>query len=591
MKLINLSVKKHVFTEKYSPTFGKYDFVTSYDFESSESVNELINTTTRYVHSFYTYENNQRSEKSFNGATSIFVDFDGKGTHRDSSIAEFLDSDFAKKYNFVLYTSKSHTSEANCYHIMLPLKTPISDVFSLKATYVSIFKELHSEGLKCDTQVQDGARVIFPSYNQDKSEEEFVNNFVCEHHIDGVYYQGVTASFDDLEVMKKRKKPKKKKAEKEEKVYESRADEDYDVLLDDNIYIEPYLGMRIERKYKYINTVVRQMNAFNRLHKFTKLSYTQWIACGYYLRKAFGYTNGLKLFQLLSEGHTKDTPESIERQYDRLDSSVVDEVEAYDVFVRLSTTFGYSHKMFFRFYYMSRQRFDATKKFVLMGQIKAKLAKSFGLDIGASGAKFYFYDSGRLQRTFLMVIPNVGHYKVSLSTIIDIFAELLKINRVFVTTTLTRELFRREVSKNGVYNIKSHICNRVIDEVLNGNEIVSYQDINSVVNDVRSYCPSTIQDKITTRNIITMLSDTQYLTSKVKRRFGSSVTTGYSVNTSNVNKTFKFNAVVVEDKVIDFNVCNIQYNNNLDVDFDDSSDCLLYDYIDVFEPPKFNLIC
>ena len=185
MKHIKLSIKNNYLSDTYTPKFKKYDNILDIDVESSDDLDILMETISLYVHSFYIYRDNIRGEQYFKEAHGLLLDFDNKKGHNDSNITEFLTSEFANTYNWILYTSKSHISDVQeCFHVFLPLDTPITTINGLNSAYKTVYNDLLDNDIRCDTQVHDGARLIYPSIKMDDPDPDFFvdSNFTGQYY-------------------------------------------------------------------------------------------------------------------------------------------------------------------------------------------------------------------------------------------------------------------------------------------------------------------------------------------------------------------------------------------------------------------------
>jgi len=510
---LELSVKNHFLSDDYIPTFKKYDVVRTIDITDDSGIEELYYIINSYVHTYYKYKNNLRNEKSFESASALLLDFDNKGHHNDSTISEFVSSDFAQKYNWILYTSKSHIPNIQeCYHVIVPLDEYITSINSLANTYNKLFSELDDEGIVCDTQVRDGARLIFPSMNMDDSENHF-DTFVFEYNVSSKCYSIAPETTIDDNIPNV----------SYDLIYETIGTEDYP---DDgvNFYIDEFRKMSKSAKYAYMKRIMTHLNMKNRRSGFSFIQYKRWVAIGYSLYNIFGTVKGLRLFRVLSYGHPNDTQDSIDKQYENLCYTNFDVVDSLGVLFSISSRSRFNHIMYLKFYYMNKHRMGRYEKYSLYITMVRKLLIMYGYEhIDMSKVKLYNYTFKSKSRTFLMVISdddNDIHIKVNLSDMIDIMAKLLSVDRRLITTSITRGVIRKYININGVYDVVNHIKKRILD-ILNDNEsdIIRVSEINDIVYNTRTYTPSTIQGLTTNKNIELYMFELGIFIEKKKFRF------------------------------------------------------------------------
>ena len=531
MKQLRLSVKEHRLTDKYIPTFKTYDYTKSFDFENESDIEEIYETVNLHVHTYYDYNDNIRNEASFKSASAIFLDFDGKDGHNDSTLDEFLHSDFAKTYNWLFYTSKSHIpTKQECFHVIVPLNSPITDINTLRSTYASVFDEVHGQGLRCDTTVRDGARLIFPSLNESiNDDDKHFDNFQFDVNHNGVYIDFVEPT-EEVPVVKKYKKSDTR--------HTIEVDDDDDV----SDYVQEFHKMSMKAKYAYVNNIVKYINVRNRKSGYTFLKYNAWIGIGYTLYKLFGEVNGRKLFRTLSKGHPKDTRDTIDDQFSYLNDCTTPINKSLESLIHLSGSIGYRHTMYFRYYFITKHRFNPSQTATLYQRMVRVLMNDYGFDGPITNVKLYDYSFKKNTRTFLMEVSygdDVYHVSVRLSEMIDIMSDLLKIPRKFVTTSITKGVIRRFININGVYDITRYIEQKVLTILKShDDDYIRVSEIHNVMQNIRTYAPSTIQNLVTNKNIELYFFELGIFTDKRKKRFtlnGSSKPyMGYKVDKSKI---------------------------------------------------------
>jgi len=562
MKNLKLSIKQHHLTDSYNPTFRKYDHVSQFDFENDDDVDKIYEIVNLYVHSYYEYVDDVRNEMSFKSASAILLDFDNKGIHNDSTIDEFMESSFAKKYNWFLYTSKSHIPKIQeCFHVVLPLDTPITDLSTLRSTYTSVFEEIDSSGLMCDNQVRDGARLIYPSMNISNDTNSHFDNFMFDIYRDGVYLQK-TISSEEYE-------PIISKNTIEHEYYDD--DDDFD---DDDL-IGVYKNMSKKSRYIYIKSIVTFINNHNKYMKYKYLNYNKWIAIGYSLYRLFGEVKGKKLFRLLSRGYPGDTLEIIDNQFSYLKNCVYSSKDNLHILLKISALIGFNHDMYMKYYFMSKHNFTITQSSILYKTMIRKLLENNCIPLEyIDNVKIYDYSFKKHTRSFLMEIKidgDITHMTVRLGEMMDIFAQMLDIPRQFVTTSITKGVIRRFINKNGVYDITRFIKTKILDVVSNTDSVyVRVKHINDIMKNIRSYAPSTIQSLITNKNIELYMFELGIFVDKRKKRFTidgcSKPYTAYKIDKSKIVLETKISipkSDYIEYRVHGSNNMNYNYNHKI----------------------------
>lgn len=516
MKNIVLSVKEHTLTDEYIPTFKKYDYVETFDFEKDEDIELLYEKVNLFVHTYYTYDSNIRSEGKFESATAIFLDFDTKNDHSDSTIDEFLQSSFARKYNWMLYTSKSHISgHQECFHVVIPLETEITDLLTLKYTYKSIFDELHREGLKCDFKVRDGARLIFPSMNMSGCEDTHFDNFCFDCYRGGKYVESVYPTMDDIE--------------NEIGIIDRLDDneDDYDPLSEniDDYYIKTFKSMNLSSRVNYIRSILMYMNRQNIESKYKRLDYNDWIAIGYSLYAIFGYSIGLKLFKILQ--HPNDTEESVSKQFGYLYNENHTLESSFSSILRMSFDIGYSHIIYIRYYYAVKHNFNNTESLVYYNRMINLMLDDMGYDaIDHNNVKIYKYTSKRKARKFMMELSLDGYkhpIKISMGYMKKIMSKIFDIPVEFITGTITNGIIRKFINMNGIYDITGMIRESVLRKIVNiepnGNGYIPVSDVKNVIAHIRANSPSTIHKLTNTKSMEKELIDSGIIVDKKSERF------------------------------------------------------------------------
>lgn len=561
MKKIKISIKEHHYTNTYQPTFRYYDYVREIDFENIDDLDYIYEFVNLYPHSYNVYSNNNRRIKSFEYASAIVLDFDNKEDHNDSNINDFVNSEFANKYNWFLYTSKSHIKGIqDCYHVVLPLYEDITNSDTLHATYTEVFKEIRDSGLRCDYSVRDAGRLIFPSINYSEYNDDYFDNFMFDYHYGGEYYKPVKQEITYSKSYSYNNKSI-------DDVYTSDnnyTDDDYA----DNEIFGVFKRMSKESRYKYIKSVVYHINNYNKKHNYKYLTYNKWITIGYSLYTMFGYINGKRLFRILSDGYPGDTIDIIDRQYDYLCGSDISINDSLHTIIKISALIGFNHDMYMKYYFKSKHIFSTSKSYTLYRMMIRKLLISHDIPVEyINNVKIYDYSFKEKTRSFLMEIKDNGeisHITVRLGEMMDIFSEMMNVPRKYITTSITNGIIRRFINKNGVYDITRYIKSKILELIsLSDSEYIRVNDINNIMKNIRSYAPSTIQSLLTNKNIELYMFERGIFVDKKKKRFkinGSSIPyMGYKVDKSMI--TIDDAVSIQKRSYIDFSVVGSGYFN------------------------------
>jgi len=506
-KTIDVSVKE--FNNRYNnyyPNVTTYDYTEKIDISTESGINRLTELVMTNVHSFYRYTDNVRSEDTFISASAIILDFDNKGDHSDSTITEFINSQFADKYNWFLYTSKSHIpDEVDCFHVAMILKEPVTSIKDLRRTYSYIFSELKNENIYCDYQVRDAARLIFPSresgtLNYDRF--EVYNN----NSVDYFSIKNIPSTYVDLFVSP----PKTKKTTK--KKYKAV----YPSSLEKSKYHIAFDTMSDNEKYIYASKIVVFLNNINKKHNFTKISRLDWISLGFSLNTVFGYDDGLLLFNTLSVDHPNDTNETIMYQYNSIDTRN-NYTLGIDTLIKISAKLGFDHKLYFIYFYKTKHDIGVRAKHDIYREIVTILCD----DVYGYSYKIYGYDNSTSARTFLLetIKPNgVFYRKVTLTEIIDVASMVMGVHRDFITTSVTSGIIRKFIRFNGVFDYKSYIINEfTTSKHIDGN-LYKISHIPSIIASMKKFIPKRIMSKLTVSYIIDVLVDAGIVVDKIRKR-------------------------------------------------------------------------
>ena len=527
-----MSVKEHVLTDEYKPTFKKYDYIHEFNFESERDIEHIYELVNRYVHTYYTYSQNTRNIMSFGSASAIFLDFDGKDDHNDSTIQEFLNSDFSDKYNWFLYTSKSHRdNEIDCYHVILPLDEDILDIKDLQHTYESIFNELESHNLRCDFKVRDGARLIFPSLNESLNDDDkHFDNFRFEYHYGGEYIQTVYS--DDIVTVSE------KDTEFEESMTTASTSKNFVEVSEDTLtpYIDVFSTMSKAAQYNYIESVCKFINRMNRVSGYTSIDYNTWIGIGFGLRKIFGIKYGMELFKTLSKGHPSDSNACVSDQFNYLKRDMESKEENIKMLIKLSTRFGYKHKIYFNYYFMSRHTFDTRKSIKIYTKMIRVLINRYGFeDAKMSEVKLWNVSGTNKARSFIMVIRG-EHIRIQYMELVGIMADIFKLPKEFITSPIRKGIIRKFINSD-----ESLYLNRYVYDKLRAfiestdDEFIRVSEFQEILADARKVIPDTIYHKVSNKSVETVLLEQGVIVSKKRKRFDMGVRLGYQIDRSRIN--------------------------------------------------------
>ena len=119
------------------------------------SYKDLPKVLTSHNYSPIIWKEGKRESSNFDYATGFVVDIDSGMTIEEAE--QLLQS---KKLNYILITSKSHSTEKNKFHILLPFNRKIKTLNNYQTTVSGIINDLFP---KSDQRVTDGGRFIFGS--------------------------------------------------------------------------------------------------------------------------------------------------------------------------------------------------------------------------------------------------------------------------------------------------------------------------------------------------------------------------------------------------------------------------------------------
>jgi len=551
MKQIQMSIKYNYLSDSYIPKFIKYDDVVSLDIENTDDLDTFVEFVSTYVHSYYEYVDNIRTEATFKRSYGVILDFDNKQGHNDSTILEFQKSEFAKKYNWILYTSKSHISDVqDCFHVFIPFDVPVDTVTDLKSAYYKIFDELDTCNIKCDTQVHDGARLIYPSVKL----YDIDFDFYIESYFLGEYYKytqtSVNVPIPALIV----------------KTHEL-TDNNLDIDDIDNKYLTVFNTMSKTAQYSYIKSVMRYLNSKNRNNGYNLINYNMWIGIGFSLYRQFGYSNGIKLFKILSDGYPGDTSQFIEQQYNYLSGDNNNTAVNLDIIIKISSKMGFKHSMYFKYYFMSKHTFSYKVSLMYYTRMQRYLMNKYNLDeFNYNDVKIYNYSDKKNTRCFLLEARNDEkyiHITVRLGEMMDIMSELLSVDREFITSSVTRGIIRRFININGVYNMQLYARNKIIDSV--DSTYIRVSDINNIMSRIRSYTPTTIHRMLTNSHMQQYLQSIGFLLFKKKRRVGKKTYMMFKVD---LTKSYNDSFIFIEEELdirVKFYTFSLIENNFVDM--------------------------
>lgn len=110
---------------------------------SEDAIDILLNTE----HTFCIHNNNRRKNEDIKEINGIILDFDGKGDHVESSIADVMNSPLWEDNYCFIITSKSHgIAPRDCFHLYIPFSRSITkkEFFSKKSSIVDFIQSYNS---------------------------------------------------------------------------------------------------------------------------------------------------------------------------------------------------------------------------------------------------------------------------------------------------------------------------------------------------------------------------------------------------------------------------------------------------------------
>jgi hypothetical protein len=127
------------------------------------SKEEIQNIFVNYSHSIRVFKNNKRTSENCVSSRGHMIDFD-EGT----TIEEFEKSEAAKRWHYILYTSKSHQIEKNGktndrFHVVFPFQSDEKNMERHQKATKKIINVMKSFVLNVDIACSDTARFFFAS--------------------------------------------------------------------------------------------------------------------------------------------------------------------------------------------------------------------------------------------------------------------------------------------------------------------------------------------------------------------------------------------------------------------------------------------
>lgn len=444
--------------------------------------NEFLATILIYPHSAITFQNNKRNETCFKDAKAVIIDFDNKNGHKAPSIEGFLESDFASRYNFIVYTSKSHTEDKHCYHVYIPLSETISTKNQYRQLLKGLEKYFEGEGLTLDKQATNSASRYFnPSRHCGEKPIEALKRFEYVFENDNIdlnpndYY-----------------------------IEESIQNQNTDLYKSETPESRFFHSLVFEEQK---NSIIAFYNLLS--HHNQELNYRDWMRLGASAFNLFGKDIGWVLFRIVSQNYIKK------------DGTIESETEIRDVYERIlrskNTVCGFSYiiKLGLRFRIVIRPIFAKTvtdRILAKCGNMVFKRWQAFQCKkMNVHSCKLYFKNRFQnfRERSFLLISTSEdGIEAFHTIKIKEIKLDLQKMtgeDASFIGSEIVR------IFRNNSLPIPEDFYNSLVQEV-RSNKVIK-QSTNETV--VTSKVFRTIHDKIIKKYLLNKRTYNRKLIEKV----------------------------------------------------------------------------
>ncbi len=257
---------------------------SEFDISRGSDLNDLFELVQHRKHSFCEWKNGYRKRENFIRAHAVVLDFDSKSAKKQqSSIHQFVNTEFAQSHNWILYSSKSHARRGDSFHVVIPLSSPCESISLFEQLTREVKRELRSEGLRFDSV--SPIQVFAPSVQDDHSEFAFHYEYELSQNY-------LSETIIESTVVPDNAAPIQEKSQWYQSTWES---------------------LTSKQKYKFLVE-------FAVHHRRVPMLFNEWAEIRNIFDTEMGPQKGYKLFKLLSLGydHRTDTEEKVRYHWDRL---------------------------------------------------------------------------------------------------------------------------------------------------------------------------------------------------------------------------------------------------------------------------------
>ncbi len=260
-----------------------------FDLNNYDDIESFISLVQNTHHTYTHYANGFRSADNFLQGFGVVIDFDNKDFKVNSSMSEFVNSFTAQSYNWILYSSKSHTKQGDCFHVVFPLSCAVNTVDHLEKITKHIKNDLSAEGIIFDNV---SPRQIFaPSVQCGYSSDAFH----WEIELSNVFVDPSWVTVDGSEATKRYSSPVQEKSLWYQETFEA-----------------------ISKKKRF--QLLREYAAH---HRETPMTFGEWAELRNMFETELGSKDGFICFRILSLGYDKscESVQQLRYHWNRLKKS------------------------------------------------------------------------------------------------------------------------------------------------------------------------------------------------------------------------------------------------------------------------------
>ena len=441
-------------------------------------------------HSTSAFIDNKRNEKSFIKMKSLIVDFDSKNGETNTTIEEFMKSDFADKFNYILYSSRSHQLNGNgdCFHVLIPLSETIEDLTIAKACIAMLGKELDYMGLKYDKNAFNSpSRYINPSRNSGETHLSARRRLVYHTQTDKLRYSprsGLDYQIIEEEYMARALKATQSKTARvvendpmnyQVDVNTSEYDNGFDVEYQ---WSKTFYILSRKNQLQLVRSMMRTVNRMNAKSGWTRLSDSKtWYRIGASLFNLFGYDDGFKLFHTLSAGFKSptsgyfDSYKRIKANYDIIARSR-DKLIGFSLLMENLRKIGFFTKSLLIKTFEKELR-DNYDNHDLIEGILAEYAKKHNVE----AARFTYISLGgdiKSKDAFIERVDSDGcitFHRFFVHEFKDLMAQMLDVDRGSVKLRYISTLINIALEDSKPYNIMGEILEDVFGKIITNKRV------------------------------------------------------------------------------------------------------------------------